>query len=171
MKPDIHQNQNSADEFDIVEVIMRLARTIKRTNHEYHHKHNNHFHKSHHGHSGSHHSRGGLGDNRLLTVIMQNNRASSRELAEIIDVRPSSLTEMLNRLEAKKFIRRFRDEQDSRIIHVELTDEGISHMNEASDNNRRLHEQISGCLNNDEQKTFMAYCQRLMDTLKEGAED
>ena len=170
MITDSTPNMDVTDDYSIVETVMRLARTIKRTNHGYNHHHNNHEHGPHH-HSDGRYNRSGLGDIRLLNVIAENNSASSRELAEIIDVRPSSLTEMLNRLEDLNYIRRFRDDLDSRIIHVELTDGGSAYMKDASENHLRLHNKIAGCLNRDEQEIFIEFCERLMKAAREGADN
>lgn len=42
----------------------------------------------------------------------------------MLDVRPSSLSEMLSRLESQGDILRRRDEKDARISHIWLTEQG-----------------------------------------------
>ena len=71
---------------------------------------------------------------RLLKCIEQNSGVSSRELCELLDLRPSSLSELLARSETAGLLTRTPDETDRRIQHVTLTERGheiISLMEEA----------------------------------------
>ncbi len=64
------------------------------------------------------------GQIRLLFLISKNDGIIQRDLAEMMDIRPSSLTEMLSNLEEHSFIIRKSDEKDRRVMHVYLTDAG-----------------------------------------------
>jgi len=55
--------------------------------------------------------------------------ATPGELAELMDMRPSSLTEMLGLLEADGMIVRKRDENDLRVVRVIITEAGLNHLN------------------------------------------
>lgn len=153
-------DNNVHENLDIIDTVMRLARTIKRSNHEHHHTH-----EGPGDHHGAHH--GGFGRNRLLYVISNNNGASSRELAEILDIRPSSLTEMLSKLEQDGLIEKCRDEQDSRIVHVALTISGKELMHSEAALRSQYHLRISKVLSKEEQLQFCDYCQRLIDAYGE----
>jgi DNA-binding MarR family transcriptional regulator len=72
------------------------------------------------------------GQYRLLRLIMENDGIIQRDLAEEMDMRPSSLTEILVRLEQMGLIRREPDEKDQRVVHVRLTDAGRTMAEEAS---------------------------------------
>ena len=61
---------------------------------------------------------------RLLTCAAENPGVSSRELCELLDVRPSSLSEMLARAEADGLLTRAVDEADRRIQRIALSDKG-----------------------------------------------
>ena len=54
------------------------------------------------------------GQNRLLSLISQNNGASQGELGDKMDVRPSSMTEMLLKMEQAGLIVRKQDERPAR---------------------------------------------------------
>lgn len=58
------------------------------------------------------------GYGRLMEAIARYEGTSARELTELLDVRPSSLSEMLSRLESQGDILRRRDEKDARISHI-----------------------------------------------------
>ena len=61
---------------------------------------------------------------RLLACAAENPGVSSRELCELLDVRPSSLSEMLARAEADGLLTRTADEADKRIQRITLTEKG-----------------------------------------------
>ena len=53
---------------------------------------------------------------RLLACAAENPGISSRELCELLDIRPSSLSEMLSRAEAEGLLTRAVDEEDRRVV-------------------------------------------------------
>ena len=60
----------------------------------------------------------------LLRLIAQNDGIVQRDLAEIMDMRPSSMTEALTKMEQQDLIVRRQDQKDQRLMHVWLTDAG-----------------------------------------------
>jgi len=64
------------------------------------------------------------GQGRTLHIIMENNGIRSKELAGLLDLRPSSLTEKLDKLEADGNIRRVRDRHDARVVRLYITKKG-----------------------------------------------
>lgn len=95
---------------NLYDALQRLNRYMRRSKH-----------RAIPGEKGIHH-----GQIRLLFLISQNNGAIQRDLADMIGMRPSSLTEKLAKLEKYSLIKREQDEKDRRIMHVYLTDEGKS---------------------------------------------
>ncbi|GAB6093616.1 MarR family winged helix-turn-helix transcriptional regulator [Furfurilactobacillus curtus] len=73
-----------------------------------------------HGH---HH---GFGRGRLLKLIADHENVTQSELAELLDIRPSSLSEMLSKLANRGLIERQVDDDDKRITHVILTEAGAA---------------------------------------------
>ena len=61
---------------------------------------------------------------RLLECAAANPGVSSRELCELLDLRPSSLSEMLARAEAEGLLTRTVDENDRRVQRVTLAERG-----------------------------------------------
>ncbi len=115
------------------------------------------------------------GMGRPLEVLAENNNVSSRELAELLDIRPSSLTELLSRLESEGMVARTPDENDRRVSRVSLTDKG----RELAEKMKAEHEQrkarASACFTDEEAGQFCALCERLGEHLqtiaKEDGED
>jgi len=108
---------------------------------------------------------------RLLACTAKNPGVSSRELCEILDVRPSSLSEILSRAEADGLITRAVDEADRRIQRVSLSPRGqqiVSEMEAARDKDAR---QKTSCLTEDEKAQFCALCDRLSEHMEKLALD
>ncbi|MFT9077212.1 MarR family winged helix-turn-helix transcriptional regulator [Ethanoligenens sp.] len=61
---------------------------------------------------------------RLLMLIAENDGVIQRDLAEEMDVRPSSMTEMLSKMEQLGLVERRQDEKDQRVMHIFLTEQG-----------------------------------------------
>ncbi len=64
------------------------------------------------------------GQAHLLLHISQNDGVVQRDLAEQLDVRPSSLTEMLVKMEQLGLVQRRPDENDQRLLRIYLTEAG-----------------------------------------------
>ena len=79
---------------DVIGSAMKLMRTLRRKENP-----------------AKHESRGA---GKLLRILQENNGMSSRELADRMGIRPASLTEMLNRLEADGILTRQPDPADQR---------------------------------------------------------
>jgi len=60
----------------------------------------------------------------MLHFIQKTNHCTVSQLAEKMEVKPSAITVMLDRLEHHGFVLRARDPKDRRLVRVELTSEG-----------------------------------------------
>src|SRR5690606_33080780 len=64
------------------------------------------------------------GQPSLLFSLAKREGQSQKELAEELEIKPATLTVMLNRMEKNGLVRRAPDEQDQRVSRIYLTDEG-----------------------------------------------
>lgn len=101
------------------------------------------------------------GMGRPLSILADNDGVTSRELAELMDVRPSSLTEMLDRLDKEGLVTRATDSEDRRVSRVSLTEKG----RELAAKMKAEHEQraarVSACFTDEEAAAFCQMCERL----------
>jgi DNA-binding MarR family transcriptional regulator len=102
---------------------------------------------------------------RLLKFVSEHEGASSSELAELMDIRPSSLTEMLGRLELDGMLRKHRDEKDLRVVRIYLEQEGRKRL-ELHINGDIEPDVLSNILTEEESKTFIELCIKLSDGLE-----
>ncbi len=66
------------------------------------------------------------GQGRILTALRRMHNISQKELGFILGIRPQSLGELLQKLEANEYIRRYQAKDDKRALIVELTEKGES---------------------------------------------
>ncbi|MEM6709412.1 MAG: MarR family transcriptional regulator, partial [Pseudomonadota bacterium] len=59
-----------------------------------------------------------------LRAVDELGEVTSRALSTVVAVSPATMTNVLDRLEAKTLIERYRSTVDRRIVHVRLTDDG-----------------------------------------------
>lgn len=72
-----------------------------------------------------HHNKQRLtGQQRVLAILNLQDNLTQSYLQEILDLRPSSIAELVKKLEDKGYISRKEDENDKRIKHINLTEEG-----------------------------------------------
>ena len=108
---------------------------------------------------------------RLLACTAENPGVSSRELCELLDVRPSSLSEMLARAEADGLLTRAVDEEDRRIQRISLSEKGqriISDMEAARSLDARKK---TACFTDEEKQQFCALCNKLSEHIERLALD
>ena len=106
------------------------------------------------------------GYNRLLGIINQNDGSSSRELAEMMDIRPSSLAGLISNLEEDKVIERKRDENDQRILRVFINDAGKARIAKMEENASKIDDFLD-ILSQEESESFIFLCNKLSDGLEE----
>ena len=136
---------------DVMECLFKLMRLVRR-----------------HPVRGGTHSHGG---NRLMRVLAENGPAGARELAERLDIRPSSLSELLGRLEGRGLIARDRDETDSRVVMVSLTEEGRAEYERSAEAVRAARAAFASCLDDEERGAFCAIARKLSEHLESLPQD
>ncbi len=108
---------------------------------------------------------------RLLACVAENPHVSSRDLCEYLDLRPSSLSEMLARAESEGWITRTADGEDRRIQRVDLSVKGSALVREMEDARRQDLERKSACFTEEEKALFCALGNRLSEHLESLAAD
>lgn len=106
------------------------------------------------------------GQIHLLFLISRNDGVIQRDLAEILDIRPSSLTEMLVKLEQEAFVVRKQDEKDQRIMHIYLTENGKAAVNGFTEANTKLTSAIFNCLMEEEIEKMLELVRKISGNLE-----
>jgi DNA-binding MarR family transcriptional regulator len=98
---------------------------------------------------------------RLLLLIAENDGIIQRDLAEEMDVRPSSMTEMLAKMEQLGLILRNQDEKDQRVMHIFLTEEGKAAAEESKSANAKLTDVLFQSLTEEEIEEMLRITEKL----------
>ena len=117
------------------------------------------------------HRHSSYGETRLMHILMDNGGLNAKELAERMDIRPPSLTEALDRLEKKGKVERLRDEADSRVFHLFLTEHGRQDMETRLEESLEIRRVVENCLSEEERGIFCELCDKLSLRLAELAEN
>ncbi len=113
----------------------------------------------------------GRGAYRLLQSILNQPDISSRQLADLLGMRTSSLNERLAIFEEEGLIKRYKNPADQRIILLSITDQGKARVEEMSELRQGLESEIASVLSPEEIAEFTRLAQKLGDGLEHRAED
>lgn len=94
------------------------------------------------------------GQSRCLYMIKMAGEINQRRLAEILNIRPTSLSETIKRLEEKGMINRTPDENDKRTYVVSLTKKGDAEMEQIRRSYASEHKEWLDVLTDEELDTF-----------------
>ena len=108
-------------------------------------------------HHGPHH-----GQMRILRMLGQHEVITQRELMDALQVRSSSLSELLIKLEARGAITRSRDEEDRRGMLIRLTPQGREMINAHECERSALSDQLFTVLSEQEQQALEGILLKLM---------
>ena len=118
----------------------------------------------HHGPHGRCHGRGPSGpmspmrgQGRILAALADRDGLTTRDLVELLDVRPSSLNESLGRLEARGLVGRSQSQADGRQVEVRMAERDPSSMFD--------------CLTDEEREQLGALLDKVIASVKEARTD
>lgn len=134
------------EQIDIMHYILRLARLAKRRS---------------------------AGEHRLprsaymvLKILEGEDKVQLSDLAERLDIRASSLSEIISKMTNLELVDRIKDEDDSRIIYVSLSDEGRTQLKHNHDFYDELKNSVNRALTDDEKVEFACICEKLIAQLE-----
>lgn len=136
-----NKNNLAADTPDVMEHAVRLVRMARRC-----HRPKQNI------------SRAGV---RLLTAVLAEDGIRTSELAELLDLRPSSLTDALKRLEGGGFIERKKDPDDARVIRVYITAKGRQELEDLKARSQYPYRPIDTGLTQEEAELFCQLCEKI----------
>jgi len=107
------------------------------------------------------------GQGRILALLKMRDGISTKDLSYLLEVRISSLNELLSKLEKAGYITREPSEQDRRVMLVKLTEKGRNEQQPDPVD----YGDIFSCLSEEEQNQFGAYLDRILKALQESVGD
>lgn len=80
----------------------------------------------------------------MLFILSNKDGLSQKELADILGIKPSTITVMLKRMEKGNLVVRKQDSEDQRISRVYITDEGLKLCKQAREVMNQIEEECFG---------------------------
>lgn len=105
------------------------------------------------------------GQGRLIHLLAHNKDVSQRELAGLAQVKPGSISEVLERLEKDKIVKRWRDDSDRRIVRVRLTSKGEQLYQENREARHQFESELLQTVTDDEREVFVRVIQKMRHQL------
>lgn len=105
------------------------------------------------------------GQGRVLRLMQRKQKATQKELAEILGMRSQSLGELLGKLEKKGYILRSQSRTDKRVVEITLTELGKTAKPEAD--NGDFNYEIFSCFSDEEQEKLYDYFSRMIVHLEQ----
>lgn len=98
----------------------------------------------------------------LLVELWNKDGLTNAEIAELLDIKPSSVTAQVKQLEEAQMVERHQDENDKRVSRVFLTDKGRAVKEERAEFHDDLSENIFGSLTDEEQDQLLDLMEKLV---------
>lgn len=123
--------------------------------------------KHHHGCHG-HHTQG-----KILKILCENGPTSQADLLEILDVRSSSLSELIGKLLTKGLVTREKNNADRRSFIISATEDAYELLVGKKESEFETVGSVFDCLNSDEKDSLYSILQKLagsVDSITMGSE-
>lgn len=101
------------------------------------------------------------GQQRVLAILVKEDGLIQSQLAEILDIRPSSLAELMKKMEKSNDVLRKEEKHDKRIKRVFLTEKGRQKAKKISHVGEDMSEAFFAGLTEEEQANFSEYMQKI----------
>ena len=108
---------------------------------------------------------------RTLMVISENDGLSSGELCQLLDVRPSSASELTDRMSEKGLLEKQPDEADKRVSKIFLTELGKAQAARLAELRSEAVSAFSACFTDEEAIQFCTLAYKLAAHLNQNADE
>ncbi|KGO32141.1 MarR family winged helix-turn-helix transcriptional regulator [Oenococcus alcoholitolerans] len=88
---------------------------------------------------------------RLLRILAETkNDLTAGTIAELLDIKPASVTQIIRKLEKNNYILRIKDQYDARITRLKITSEGLDHLNKIDHDRQDFRSKMFDIFSEDE---------------------
>lgn len=107
-----------------------------------------------------------FGQYRVMAELIDKDWMNQRDLCEVLDIRPGSLSELLSKLEEAGMIKRRPSQEDRRSMDLRLTSKGRKTSQQAEAERKQLEAHVFDGLTPEEQDTLCRLLQKTIDGLQ-----
>lgn len=109
-----------------------------------------------------HHLHRGGGKGKIIHILAKRESLTQKELQDILEIKPGSVSEIISKLEDKGLIKRQKDEEDKRKVVLHITEQGKKFAKEHLE--RKNSENIFAGLTEDEQEQLKTLLKKLLNS-------
>ncbi len=120
------------------------------------------YHRNVHGKVGTQHGQG-----KILSILRREEGIGQKDLAERLQIRPASLSELLDKMQKSGWIERQVNEQDRRKVNIYLTGKGQEISQQMNEARQEMTNKIFGVLSEEEQAQFRTLLSKLAVGMEE----
>lgn len=113
------------------------------------------------GHYLYHHPGRKRGQGKILRILSQREEMTQKELQDILEIRPGSMSEIVSKLEGRGMLERIRDEQDKRKVILRITKDGKAEGMEKT--RHEIERELFRSLSEEEQNTLRELLKKLLE--------
>ncbi|MPQ30513.1 MarR family transcriptional regulator [Clostridium estertheticum] len=113
----------------------------------------------------------GRGQGHLLGVLITNDGLTQKELSTQLRIRPTSLGELVSKLEQSNYVERRVNENDKRASNIYITEEGRKIVNEIMKERQVVINNMFIILSEDEKQQLLALMGKLITAMEENMDD
>jgi len=106
------------------------------------------------------------GQPRVLRLLRHHSSMTQKDLLTHMDIRPATLTRMLQRMEKNKLITRSPSKKDQRVMEITITQEGIKAQEDAERVLFAMESELSALLTAEEKETLHRIMHKLYNYFK-----
>lgn len=151
MKEVKNLKENKTNQKDVIASVLHLSRVLRRNQH-----------------AGSNQGKGGHGRFRILRQLEANAGMTAAELAEKMDIRPASVSELIGLLVRENLVEKRTIPSDKRKQRLYITEEGRQLLQQFAASREQSRKRIEMILTREEQAMFLELCDKLIMGLNEG---
>jgi len=108
---------------------------------------------------------------RILSILMEKGSMTQRELLDFADIRSSSMSELIGKLEAERFIERSISKEDRRNLNISLTESGMIAAGNTKQNRYETASELFSVLTDEEKQELEIILTHLFNQWIQGNED
>jgi DNA-binding MarR family transcriptional regulator len=140
-----------------------------------------HWHPHHHGHHDHHEHHehldftdrkhpGARSQGRLLRLLLERDGILVKDIVEELDIRPSSASELVAKLEKRGFVRTETDSQDKRAKRVYITEKTDEFAERIKASHSEAAAEVLAALSAEEQEQLLTLLRKIIASLEQRAE-
>lgn len=111
------------------------------------------------------------GQGKILRILNKHGSLSQKELAECMQIRAASMSELLSKLEAKGYIEKKADSIDKRMFNISLTKPGAKEAGKLRKVNTEMFNRIFSVLTEKEKELLSSFMCRIIASIDDKADD